>query len=262
MELSIVIVNYNTREKTANCLRSIYAAKLPIDFEVILVDNNSSESMLDLSVSYPQARIIMNEVNSGMGAGNNIGIKEAVGKFILILNADTEIAPGSIDTMVSAMEKDHTIGLMGPKLIYPDGERQLSCYRFPKLLMPLYRRTFLGKLFSRYNEDYLYQNIDLDQPLEVDWIMGSCLLIRSDLLLRLNGFDERFFMYFEDTDLCRRIRLSNFKIVYNPLATVIHHHGRASAKQHWSVAIFTNKMTRIHLASWFKYFWKWKFSFN
>lgn len=262
MDLSIIIVNYNTAAKAMNCLRSIYATANPFDFEVILVDNNSTEPLDNLLATFPQITLIRNDKNLGMGAGNNVGIRQASGEYVLILNADTEFIGSGMADLLDFIKHNPDVGIVGPKLIYPDGERQISCYRFPSLLMPIYRRTFLGKLNAQYLDDYLYQRSNLDEPLEVDWIMGSCLLLSRELLNKLGGFDERFFMYFEDTDLCRRIKQLGLKAIYNPTVTVKHYHGRASAKEHWSISIFTNKMTRIHLLSWLKYFWKWKFSFN
>jgi GT2 family glycosyltransferase len=259
MNLSVVIVNYNSREKTANCVRSIYDNCNNHNFEVIVVDNNSVEDIEPLKLEFPGIKLIKNHINSGMGAGNNIGIKSARYEYLLILNADTEITPGAIESMTAVLEGNSTVGIVGPKLVYPDGERQVSCYRFPRFLMPIYRRTFLGKLFPTYLNEYLYLSKDLDQEIEVDWLMGSCYLMKRQLMAELRGFDERFFMYFEDTDLCRRVHARGLGVVYCPSAVVVHYHGRASAKAHWSVSIFTNRMTRIHLISWLKYFLKWSF---
>ncbi|MEI8361072.1 MAG: glycosyltransferase family 2 protein [bacterium] len=258
MDISIVIVNYNTRVKLVNCLESIYKYFKKISFEVIVVDNCSIERIDDLSGSYLNLRIVNNNVNLGMGGGNNVGIKLALGDFVLILNPDTEIISSDFDKMLNYLKSAKNIGLIGPALIYPDGEKQKSCYKFPRLMMPFYRRTFLGNFNQAYIRNYLYEDNDLEQPLDVDWIMGSCLLMPRSVLEKLGGFDERFFMYFEDTDMCRRIKNLGLRVVYYPLIKVVHHHGRASAKEHWSVSIFTNKMTRVHLMSWLKYFWKWK----
>ncbi len=127
--------------------------------------------------------------------------------------------------------------------------------------MPLFRRTFLGRLNRTYLNNYLMKNTNLDEEQNADWLMGSCLLLSRELFVKLNGFDERFFMYFEDTDLCKRINNLNLNVTYLPTATVIHHHGRASAKHHWLLSLLTNKMARIHLISYLKYFVKWGFSY-
>ena len=261
MDLSIVIVNYNSKDKTFFCLNSIYKSNLNgISFEVIVVDNDSSEKIEEeLKNKYPSVVFIQSDENLGMGSGNNLGIKNSTGKYILILNPDTEVRPNTIKKLYDYANNDKNIGLIGPKLFYPDGKIQNSCYHFPNLLIPFFRRTFLSKFAKGYLDYYLMKNTDLSKPLEVDWIMGSCLLVRRSLLDKIGLFDERFFMYFEDTDLCRRIKLSGWKVIYLPSAEVIHHHGRASAKRHWLIAPFTNRLSRVHIASWIKYFLKWRF---
>jgi len=258
MELSIIIVTYNCLEKTKVCLRSIFAHAVPdLNFEVIIVDNNSTENIDSLTRDFPQIKLIKNQANLGMGAGNNIGVKEASGKYLLILNPDTELKPNTLDLLLRYAKEHPEVGVIGPKIMYPDGERQISCYRFPDFFMPLYRRTFFGQINKSYLKNYLMQNFDLDQTTQADWLMGSCLLIPAEIFRAVGGFDERFFMYFEDTDLCRKIWAINKKIIYFPFAEIIHHHGRASAKSHWLVSIFKNKMARIHVISHLKYFLKW-----
>jgi len=261
MDLSIIIVNYNTKEKTLACLRSLHEADFSgLTKEILLIDNHSLESIEVEAKSVINDLIyIQNNENVGMGAGNNVGIRRSQGDYVLILNPDTQVEAGAIKTMLNYLQKNQDTGLVGPELIYPDGAPQDSCYRYPNLILPLVRRTFLGGFAKDYLDYYLMKNLDLTKPQAVDWIMGSCLLIRKEVLNKVGLFDERFFMYFEDTDLCRRINNSGFKVVYLPTARVVHFHGRASAKKHWLVAIFANKMSRIHLYSLLKYSIKWKF---
>lgn len=258
MDLSIIIVNYNNLDKIKVCLDSIYRSRFEqLSFEVIVVDNASGIDPEFALKDYGQLRLVKNKINVGMGAGNNAGARIAKGDYIMILNPDTEVESETIDKMLRYIEEHEDVGIVGPKLIYPDGERQISCYHFPTFLMPLYRRTFVGKIFSAELDHYLMKNYDLDKVINVDWLMGSCLLIKRDLYETLQGFDERFFMYYEDTDLCRRIKKMGKKVIYFPLATVIHHHSRASAKSHWFFSIFGNKMAQIHITSHLKYFKKW-----
>ncbi|NTW22057.1 glycosyltransferase family 2 protein [Candidatus Falkowbacteria bacterium] len=261
MDLSIIIVNYNTRDKTLACLASLARADFfGLEKEVILVDNDSSEPIeQDAKRALEGLVFIKNSANVGMGAGNNVGIRQSRGEFVLVLNPDTEVEPKAIATMVYYLRQNPGTGLVGPELVYPDGTPQDSCYRYPNLVLPLVRRTFLGGFAKDYLDYYLLKNLDLKKPQAVDWIMGSCLLIRRKVLDQVGLFDERFFMYFEDTDLCRRINLAGFKVVYLPSARVVHHHSRASAKKHWLVALFANKMSRVHLCSLLKYSLKWKF---
>jgi GT2 family glycosyltransferase len=261
MDLSIIIVNYNTKDKTLACLASLARADFPgLDKEVLLVDNDSAEPIeAEAKQAIDDLVFIKNGSNLGMGAGNNVGIRKSSGQFVLVLNPDTEVDPGAIMTMLGYLHDHPEAGLVGPELVYPDGTPQDSCYRYPNLILPLVRRTFLGGLAKGYLDYYLMKNLDLTKPQAVDWIMGSCLLIRREVLDKVGLFDERFFMYFEDTDLCRRINNAGYEVVYLPSARVIHHHGRASAKKHWLVALFANKMSRVHLCSLLKYSIKWKF---
>jgi GT2 family glycosyltransferase len=260
LEVSIIIVNYQSREKVFSCLRSIYASDISdLQIEVIVVDNNSGDGIgLELSVKYPQAKFIQNSRNSGMGSGNNLGIRRASAKdYILILNPDTELRPDALKKMADYLEAHAEAGLVGPKLVYPNGTLQQSYFRFPSLLMPLFRRTFFGKFAKDYLDYYLLKNFDNTQVAEVDWIMGSCLMIRKNVLDDVGLFDERFFMYFEDTDLCRRIKQAGWKIIYFPFAEATHQHTRASAHDPWYLAIFKNKLSRVHIVSALRYFRKW-----
>lgn len=259
MDLSIIIVTYNQFDKARACLASIFSSRLGgLSFEVIVADNASTEGDADiLKQAFPEVKVIKSPRNLGMGAGNNLAAAEARGEYLLILNPDTELHTEAATTMLEYLKNHPSAGIVGPKLMYPDGERQVSFYRFPNLLLPFIRRTFLGRLFPKFLASYLMSDLDLDQSQKVDWMMGSCLMLKTELFRRLNGFDERFFMYFEDTDLCKRISQLKLEAVYLPTATVIHHHGRASAKHHWLWSILTNRMARIHLLSYLKYFHKW-----
>lgn len=262
MDLSIIIVTYNQFDKVRACLASVFSSRLNgISFEVIVVDNSSPDGDIkSLSPEFPSVKFICSPANLGMGAGNNLGADAASGDYLLILNPDTELHSNAIKVMLDYLKANPQAGIIGPKLIYPDGERQTSCYRFPNLLLPFFRRTFLGRLMPKYLDSYLMANADFDEVQKVEgWIMGSCLMLPTALFRKLGGFDERFFMYFEDTDLCQRISRSGLEVVYQPNATVIHHHGRASAKNHWLWSILTNRMARVHLASYLKYFLKWGF---
>ncbi|NTU99124.1 glycosyltransferase family 2 protein [Candidatus Falkowbacteria bacterium] len=259
MDLSIIIVNYNSAAKTLACLESLKKADLQdLEVELFLVDNNSDEAVEEAAkLIWPSLDFVGNDKNLGMGAGNNVGLRRARGEYVLVLNPDTELKPGSIKTMIRYLKSDESVGLVGPKLLYPDGQEQDSCFRYPNIFLPLLRRTFLGYFAKDYLDSYLMKNLDMSKPQSVEWIMGSCLMIRKSVLDQVGFFDERFFMYLEDTDLCRRINNAGFKVVYLPTAEAIHHHGRASAKHHWLVAPFINKLSRIHLASLVKYMAKW-----
>ncbi|NIA18435.1 MAG: glycosyltransferase, partial [Actinobacteria bacterium] len=243
-----------------NCVESVKVSDLTgVDYEIIVVDNNSGDGIIaDVQKRFKDVDFIQSNRNLGMGGGNNLGIEQSRGEYALILNPDTIVKKDSIKKMYEFLENNNDVGIVGPKLIYPDGRLQYSCFKNWKFLTPLYRRTFLGKLNKKHIDNFLMKDYDHKSKKEVNWLMGSCLLIRKNVLNKIGLFDKRFFMYFEDTDLCRRAWQSGYKVVYLPEAVVIHDHGRASAEKPWYLAPFFSKLSRIHIASWIKYFIKWR----
>ncbi len=265
MDLSIIIVNYKSKEKTRTCLQSLALEDLGgLSYEIIIVENNSGDDLSDLVLDQANIRLILAKRNRGMGAGNNLGLREAQGEFILILNPDTIIHRGAIKAMLNYLQGQTNVGLVGPKLLNSDGSLQLSCARFPSFFVPVLRRTFLGDYFKSIRDKFTMSDFDHKQIREVDWLMGSCLLFKRSYQLADGtnyrpSFDERYFMYFEDVDLARTFKAKQLSTVYNPEAIVTHDHARESAKYPWYQAIFKDKLTWIHIRSWFKYFIKWGF---
>ena len=259
MDLSVIIVNYKSADKTLKCLSAIKSADLfGIEYEIIVVDNCSNDNGLEkIKSRHPEIITLESKINLGMGAGNNAGVRLSKGEYILILNPDTYLGINSVKTLLSFMKAHRAVGLIGPRLNNHDGTLQYTCLRFPKIYTPLLRRTFLGRFMSAYLDNFLMKEFSHREAKEVDWIMGSCLFVRKKLFDEIGGFDSRFFMYFEDTDLCRRIWQTGFKVMYVPQAEGVHDHGRASATRRWYVAPFTNALARAHIISWVKYFWKW-----
>jgi GT2 family glycosyltransferase len=265
MDISIIIVNYKSREKLKNCLQSIKKDDLSgLEYEIIIVENDSGDDLSDILTDSQEIKLIISQSNLGMGGGNNLGIKAASGDYILILNPDTVLKPKTIKVLFDYLRRHHDVGLVGPKLLYPNGSLQLSCARFPNFFVPILRRTFLGDYFKKIRDRFTMSEFDHSHIREVDWLMGSCLMFKKRIKLSSKKefcpiFDERYFMYFEDTDLARTFRIKGLKVVYNPEAIVIHNHTRQSAKNPWYIAIFKDKLTWIHISSWFKYFIKWGF---
>lgn len=234
-----------------------------LKYELIVVDNGSGDDIADtLKSRYPEVILVASTKNLGMGRGNNLGIKKAQGEFLCILNDDIVLQRDSLAVLYREMRADDKIGLIAPKLINADGTFQPSCFRFPSLATPILRRTFFGRIFKKQLDGYVAGEADSGAPRECDWIMGSCLFVRKSVLDKVGAFDERFFMYFEDTDLCRRIRRAGFKVLYCPAAAVIHEHSRYSAQKPWYTAPFTDKLAREHIKSFLKYLWKWRKSRN
>ncbi len=279
MDLSIVILNYKQKGLVKQCLKGIVAAQPQLKYELIVVDNDSSDGSLEMvkkifqpepdlinhqgilpiikPLEIPPIKTIQAEANNGFAAGNNLGIKKASGKYVMILNPDIAIVPRALEKMLNFMAVKPDVGIIGPKLINPDGSVQYSCRRFPNFLMPIYRRTISGKLpfAKKAINDYLMKDLGHEKNEEVDWLFGACLLIKKSVLDKIGLFDERFFMYFEDLDLCRRAWQAGFKVVYLAEVEMVHYHQRLSAEKGGVLGIFS-KAGRIHTASGIKYFAK------
>ena len=267
MDLSIIIVNYHSRPKLETCLNSIFEVDNYIfKYEVIIVENNSGDDLSVLTQKSDKIKLINSPKNLGMGGGNNLGIKAAQGEYILVLNPDTVIKEGALNTLFAYLQANPQVGIVGPKLLNPNGSLQYSCSRFPKVYMPILRRTFLGDYFSVNRDHFQMREFDHASIKQVDWLMGSALMFKKRLVLADGkiwepAFDQRYFMYFEDTDLCRTTLKNGFKVIYNPEAIFIHDHARESAKYPWYLAIFLDRLAWRHIGSWVKYFFKWGIKF-
>ncbi|MFH0854817.1 MAG: glycosyltransferase family 2 protein [bacterium] len=267
MDLSIIIVNYKCRDLVKVCINNLKAALASnknndLRYEIIVVDNDSNDGIKDmLFKNFPEVKFIQLAENKGYGGGNNAGIKTARGKYVLILNPDVMVLEGAIEKMRAFMEAHPEIGILGPQLLNPDGTIQPSCMRFYKFFTPVCRRlAFLQYLSFVKKELARFEMGDFDhkknQEIE-DWIFGPCLMVRKKAIDEAGCFDERFLLFFEDTDLCRRFKLAGWKIYYLADAKVIHMDERLSQKSKGLKAL-RHKTTWIHISSWIKYFWKWR----
>lgn len=247
IDLSVVIVNWNVRELLRRCLESLgvsdavlwdgserptrrQAARL-WQAEIIVVDNASSDgSVAMLSESFPWVQVIANCENVGFTRGNNQGLTKARGRYVLFLNPDTEVSPQAVDEMLAYAEAHPVVGILGPQLRYADGSIQSSRRRFPTLATFFLESTVLQRL-SPHNR-VLTRYFVLDRPDDaisrVDWVVGACLLVRRTVLDAIGGFDEGFFMYSEELDLCHRAVDAGWQVVYFPRAEVTHHEGKSS----------------------------------
>jgi len=264
MKLSIIIVNYNTGALTKACVESILAQENMKETEIIIVDNNSSdESIPFLGSDFPEVRLITNDENIGLAGGVNIGLKEATGEYCLILNPDIIVLPNAIKALKTFMDENPKVGMSGGKLLSPNGMLQYSCYRFYRLSTILYRRSWFGRTRAGKREiaRFLMKDFDHQSVQDVDWLMGACLMVRAAALKKVGGMDERFFLYFEDLDWCRRFWEKGYRVTYVPHAQFSHYHQRSS-KQSSFLGLIFNQAARHHLLSAAKYFWKYGFSSN
>lgn len=257
MDVSIVIVNYKTKGLLKYCLKGIERAAPSLSFEVIVVDNSRDGSAEMIKECFRNVRCIESSRNLGFAAGNNLGIVKASGKYILILNPDIVVLPRAIDEMHSFLERHPEVGILGPQLINPDKSIQYSCARFPTHWIPAFRRTPLGKLPGAQEaiRHYLMMDFDHQETRAVDWLLGACLMVRRSAFDQVGLLDERFFLYFEDVDWCRRFWEAGFQVVYYPKAKMVHYHQRLSAEDSGLQSLFSSP-TRIHILSGIKYFLK------
>ena len=231
-DLSIIIVNYKSKGLLKQCVRGVKLLPLKLNYEIIVVDNNSQDSSVKMMKEFfPEVKLIASPENKGFAAGINLGLREARGKYIMTLNPDIAVFEGSIEKMYDYLEKHLEVAVLGPRLTSPDGTRQVSCYRFPRYLTPIYRRTPLGNLpFAKKSlRHYLMLDTDTAKIMPVDWILGACMFVRAEAIKKVGLMDERFFLYFEDVDWCRRFWQSGFKVMYFYESEMVHYHQRLSA---------------------------------
>lgn len=228
---SIIIVNWNTKELLRNCLKSLYNFTTGLSFEVIVVDNASSDGSPEMiRDEFPQVILIQNEINLGFGRANNIGCQKSSGKYICLVNSDIVFIENAIKSLFDYMESRCDIGISGPKLLWPDRTLQLSCREFPSLKNQIMPALGFHRLFPKSNlcstEHMGY--FDHATVCQVDVLVGAFLMIRRSVIEQLGLFDEAYFMYCEEVDLCRRFNRAGQKIVFYPSAQVIHICGGSS----------------------------------
>ena len=261
MDISFIILNYKSKGLLRNCLRSIMELDWSgLRYEIIVVDNDSRDGVKEtLGQNFAGVILIESPKNLGMGAGNNLGVKQARGEYLVVLNPDTVALAGAVNKMYDFMAANPQIGLVGPKLINPDGSLQYSTYKFPSFWLPLFRRTFLGNIpaLNPWLKDYQMMAWDHKEARAVDWLLGACLIVRRQAVEEVGLMDEQFFLYVEDTDWCRRFWASKWEVWYVASVELVHFHERLSAQKPLLSAVFS-KITWIHISSWFKYFQKWK----
>jgi hypothetical protein len=265
VDVCVTIVNTNELEEIEKSLNSLYAdSRDPnLNFSVVIVDNGSHENVDGLKNRFANLEVIKQGKNMGFGYSHNRVFEKILARYYFILNPDTEFPAGQnfLAKFVKFMDNNPKIGIAGPKIFYPDGTLQYSCYRFPSFFQPFFSRTSFGrtKIGRKATDRYLMKDFDHNSTRPIDWVMGSAMFFRREVYLKLGGFDERYFMYAEDSDLCRRIWEAGWAVYYVHDIHLKHTHGRASAKvPNPLIAVLKNKFTRVHIVSWLKYFLKWR----
>ncbi len=247
VDVSVSVVTFNTAARLLQCLESVQETARDLRYEIFVVDNASGDDTdIQIYRNFPNVRLILNERNVGFARANNQAILLSRGRYVFVTNPDIVVRPNALQRMVEYLDSHPDVGVAACRLEYPDGSLQLSCRSFPTLASFLIRGLPLPERWkseSRVMRRYMLSDWDHSTPRDVDWCLGSCLLVRRETIEAVGGMDSRFFLYYEDIDWCYRIRRAGWKISYLPDVSMIHFYRRASASR------VPNRLTFHHLAS-------------
>ncbi|OGC76590.1 MAG: hypothetical protein A2Z27_00700 [candidate division Zixibacteria bacterium RBG_16_50_21] len=233
VELSIVIVSFNVKKDLRRCLQGL--AGCADSIEIIVVDNHSSDGSVEmLRADFPEVTLIENRVNTGFSRAANQGIRSSAGKFALLLNPDTRISGSDLESMVDYLKQNRRVGILGCQILNSQGKRQFSARSFPWFSTSFSsNQSILNRVVPKnpWSRKYLGKELSLDSPSQVDWVSGSCLLAKREVFESAGLLDERFFMYVEDVDLCKRAKEKGWEIVYYPQVKITHNNGQSVRKR-------------------------------
>lgn len=235
IQLSIIIVNWNTCEITRACLRSIQEQVSGIAREVIVVDNASSDKSVEMiRREFPDVRLIVNDENLGFGRANNQAMRIARGRYFFLLNSDTVVLDDAIQRLVDFMEREPRVGIAGCKLLFEDLSLQGSCSRFPSIRVALLEDLMLYKFLSRRRQGELLLGgyWAHDRARDVDAVWGAAMMVRREVFAETGGFDERIFMYGEDLEWCMRVRDAGWRITFTPACRIVHLNHKSAEKKY------------------------------
>lgn len=229
----VCIVSWNAREDLRACLASLALASAdPASVEVVVVDNASTDGSPEMvAAEFPGAQLVRLETNTGFSGGNNVALENLTADWAFLLNSDATCPPGGLDTLLAFADSQPDVGIVGPKVVNPDGSLQFSCRRWPTPSAGLFRNVYLGRLFPKNQPaaDYLMRDFDHAHVEDIDWVSGCALLIRRTCLERIGLLDaQTFFMYCEDMDWCLRAHQAGWRVVYFPDTVITHKIGGSS----------------------------------
>ena len=265
MRLSVVFLNYNTRDLTRQALSSVLAAAEGLEVEIFVVDNASADGSADMvAEEFPQVKLICNEANVGFAAGNNVALRQVAGEYALLINTDTIVRRDALRTMVEFLDAHPEAGACGCKILDPDGTLQLDSRRgFPTPLAAFCKMSGLSRLFPKHPliAHYHMTYLDPEQTAEVEVLSGSCMMVRKAAMDQVGLLDEDYFMYGEDIDWCYRFHQAGWKIYYVPTTEIIHFRGESGRgtplkilyRKSQAMSIFVNK----HMARRYRFFPLW-----
>ncbi len=251
MDLTIIVVSYNTRDLLRRCLQSLATCPCACQAEIVVVDNASSDGSAEMvREEFPQARLMPQDRNLGYAAANNLALAGLRARYALILNSDIEVRPGALDALVGFMDATPHAGMAGAKLVLPDGTVQSTWPHGFTLGEFIRQQLYLDRLPARANG----QLLAMSEPVEVPHLHGACLLVRREALQQVGLLDEGYFMYCEDSDWCLRFRQAGWKLFYVPAAEMLHHHGASSRQARAEMIAAYNlaaaRYFRRHGSSW------------
>lgn len=253
MDLSVIIVSYKVKTLLTACLESIESARGGLSVEVFVVDNDSGDGTdAMVKADFPWVKFIAAGGNLGFAKANNLALKQSTGENVLFLNPDTEVSADTFSAAVKIIKARPECGVLGPKMVFGDGSFQPSVRRFPTVTAILLMLLKLPKIFSHLSaiDRYLAVDFDYSREQSVDQVMGAFMLMPRAVLQQIGGFDERFFIWFEEVDLCRRVKAAGYSVIYSPEVKIVHHGGKSFAQQ----SLVTNQ--RRFFVSALKYFLK------
>jgi GT2 family glycosyltransferase len=260
IDLSIIIVSFNTRKETRECLNSIRDHAKNISYEIFVVDNNSRDGSADMvAFEFPSVNLIRHTVNKGFAGGNNPALKKAKGRYVLLLNSDALLTKNTLSGALSYMDENSKIGVLGVKLKNLDGTPQPSARMLPSPINKILHVTGLASKFSGSKwfgrADFSWW--DYSRPLRVGWVVGAFFLVRKETLNEVGLLDERYFLYFEEIDFCLRVQRSGWDVVCYPQAEIIHLGGKSSSTVSEQLSEKGNQLVPIRIKSEFRYYSKW-----
>lgn len=231
--LTVCVVSWNAKDDLFSCLQSLRKASArPGMVTVVVADNDSRDGSPELvEADFPEVTLIRTGANLGFSGGNNVVLEKLETDYVLLLNSDATVEPNGLDALLDFADAHPDAGVIGPKVINPDGSIQYSCRRWPTFAAGMFRNVYLGKLFpgNRPASDYLMQDFDHNTVRDVDWLSGCAMLLRKDLLDKIGFLDDKtFFMYCEDMDICLRAHEVGTRVVYFPGTVVTHAIGKSS----------------------------------
>jgi N-acetylglucosaminyl-diphospho-decaprenol L-rhamnosyltransferase len=260
-ELTIAVNSYKNPEILRLCLESI-RKEMPqsgISYEVLVADSATEEDTeMMMREDFPEVRFFPFRDNVGFKTLVNVSLQEAQGEYVFLINSDIILTADTLPKLLTYLKEHEEIGILGPRQLNFNGGVQESCYRFYQPQTILYRRTWLGKLpFGKKHLDWFTMaDYDRKEPRSVDWLLGSALFLKRETAKRVGPMDDRFFLYMEDVDWCRRFWEKGLKVVHYPESVVYHYHAKGSAKGGFFGSLLFNRLTWYHIESALKYFLK------